>query len=110
MFVSAYYPDTAAFLISCQEEDVTLAPEALSVLTTMALETTLRYALNLISTANVVARRRKSPTVGMEDLKRCYTYFLDEKRSVQWLKEQQGSLVFDELEKEGDSNSRMDVS
>ncbi|KDQ15634.1 hypothetical protein BOTBODRAFT_130899 [Botryobasidium botryosum FD-172 SS1] len=96
--------------IRCQEEDVTLTPAALAVLTTMALETTLRYALNLISTANILARRRGVPAVDTEDLRRCYLYFLDEKRSVQWLKEQQGSLVFDEINAEEDGGTRMDVS
>ncbi|KAG1879580.1 TIP49 C-terminus-domain-containing protein [Suillus tomentosus] len=82
--------------IRCDEEDVTLTPEAQSVLTSMATSTTLRYALNLISCAQVIARKRKSDAVDVEDLRRAYTYFMDEKRSVQWLKEQQGSLVFEE--------------
>jgi RuvB-like protein 2 len=56
-----------------------------------------RYALNLISTAQVIARKRKSAEVGVEDIAKCYGYFLDEKRSTQWLAEQQGSLVFDAL-------------
>lgn len=81
----------------CEEEDVTLAPEAVAVLTTMAIQTTLRYALNIISTGQVLARKRKSDRVEVEDLRRSYTYFMDEKRSVQWLKEQQGSLVFEEI-------------
>ncbi|KAH6911122.1 DNA helicase [Coprinopsis sp. MPI-PUGE-AT-0042] len=55
------------------------------------------YALNLISCAQIVARKRKSETVHVEDLRRAYTYFMDEKRSVQWLKEQQGSLIFEEV-------------
>ncbi len=63
----------------------------------MAKETTLRYSLNLISCAQVLARKRKSDKVDIQDLRRCYTYFMDEKRSVQWLKEQQGSLVFEEV-------------
>jgi len=84
--------------IRCQEEDVTVTPEALAVLTAMAGDTTLRYALNLISCADIVAKKRKADTVGIDDLRRCYTYFLDEKRSVQWLKEQQGSMLFDEEE------------
>ena len=83
--------------IRCQEEDVQLAPDALKALANLATETTLRYALNLISTAQVVARKRKSTVVETEDVRRCYGYFLDEKRSTQWLKEQQGSLVFDAL-------------
>jgi RuvB-like protein 2 len=82
---------------SCQEEDVTLTSDAQAVLTSMAMQTTLRYALNLISCAQMVARRRKAEQVDVEDIRRAYSYFMDEKRSVQWIKEQQGSLVFEEM-------------
>lgn len=81
----------------CEEEDVTLTSDALNVLTSMAGSTTLRYALNLISCAQVIARKRKADKVDVEDLRRAYMYFMDEKRSVQWIKEQQGSLVFEEI-------------
>jgi RuvB-like protein 2 len=93
--------------IRCDEEDVTLTADALSVLTSMAVQTTLRYALNLISCAQVLARKRKSEKVDVEDLRRAYSYFMDEKRSVQWLKEQQGSLMFEEV---GGEKDAMDVS
>jgi RuvB-like protein 2 len=93
----------------CQEEDVTLTPDAVSVLTSMALSTTLRYALNLISCAQVVARKRKAEQVDVPDLRRAYTYFMDEKRSVQWLKEQQGTLMFEEIE-DADAVNGMDQS
>ncbi|KAI5998255.1 TIP49 C-terminus-domain-containing protein [Pisolithus albus] len=83
--------------IRCEEEDVTLTSDALNVLTSMASSTTLRYALNLISCAQMISRKRKAEQVGVEDLRRAYTYFMDEKRSVQWLKEQQGTLVFEEI-------------
>ena len=73
----------------------------------MATETTLRYALNLISCADVLAKKRGATTVGVADLRKCYTYFLDEKRSVQWLKEQQGSMLFDEEE---DAVAAMELS
>lgn len=63
----------------------------------MAMQTTLRYALNLIACSRVIARKRKVEQVDVEDLRRAYSYFMDEKRSVQWLKEQQGSLVFEEV-------------
>jgi RuvB-like protein 2 len=63
----------------------------------MATETTLRYVLNLISCAQVIAKKRKADQVDTEDLKRVYSYFMDEKRSVQWLKEQQGNLMFVEI-------------
>jgi RuvB-like protein 2 len=95
------------FVSRCDEEDVILSADALSVLTSMAVQTTLRYALNLISCAQVLARKRKSEKVDVEDLRRAYTYFMDEKRSVQWLKEQQGSLMFEEVGHEKDA---MDVS
>ena len=78
---------------------------ALNVLTTMAVETTLRYALNLISCAHILAKKRRSEEVDIEDLRRAYTYFMDDKRSVQWLKEQQGVLVFEEVE--GDENATL---
>jgi len=82
-------------LIRCTEEDTKLSPEALSILTSMASSTTLRYALNLISCAQVVALKRKSPNglVDVEDLRRCYSFFLDEKRSVQWVGEGTAGLV-----------------
>ncbi|KAF8586119.1 TIP49-domain-containing protein [Ramaria rubella] len=81
--------------IRCTEEDTKLTPEALNILTSMATSTTLRYALNLISCAQVVALKRKAPNgiVDVEDLRRCYTFFLDEKRSVQWVGEGTAGLV-----------------
>ncbi|KAG6860683.1 RuvB-like protein 2 [Termitomyces sp. Mi166 len=95
--------------IRSQEEDVTLTEEAATVLTTMAMQTTLRYSLNLISCAQVIARKRKAEHVDVEDLRRAYTYFMDEKRSVQWLKEQQGALVFEEIGVEADGRGDGDV-
>jgi RuvB-like protein 2 len=96
-----------SFILSyrCEEEDVKLTPDAQAVLTTTAMQTTLRYALNLISCAQMVARKRKAAQVDVEDLRRAYSYFMDEKRSVQWLKEQQGSLVFEEV----DGNVEIDI-
>ena len=41
---------------------------------------------------------RKAEEVDVEDLRRAYTYFMDEKRSVQWMEEQQGSLVFEDVD------------
>ncbi|KAF8174964.1 DNA helicase [Pholiota molesta] len=83
--------------IRCQEEDVQLTADAATVLTSMAMQTTLRYALNLIACGRVIARKRRAEQVDVADLRRAYSYFMDEKRSVQWLKEQQGALVFEEV-------------
>ena len=64
----------------------------------MSRHTTLRYGLNLISCAHIIATKRKAEKVEVEDLRRAYTYFMDEKRSVQWMEEQQGSLLFEEVD------------
>lgn len=98
------------FNFRCEEEDVVLDEPALQVLTSMAGQTTLRYALNLISCAQVLARKRKSDKVQVEDLRRAYSYFMDEERSVQWIKSQQGSLVFEEIEGEAKDEDTMDQS
>lgn len=48
--------------------------------------------IQLITLSNLVARRRKSTQVEVADVRRVYTLFLDEKRSVQYLKEQNAML------------------
>lgn len=80
----------------CEEEDVTLTEKALGILTRLAAETTLRYVLNLISCAQMIAKKRKAESVDDVDIRRAYVYFFDEKRSVQWIKEQQHRLVSEE--------------
>lgn len=61
--------------------------EAVDVLTRMATETSLRYAINLITTANVAAKLRKAGSVDVVDVRRVYNLFVDEKRSVQYLRD-----------------------
>lgn len=51
--------------IRCEEEDCEMADDALTVLTRIALETSLRYAIQLITTASLVSRRRKSTEVSI---------------------------------------------
>lgn len=45
--------------IRCEEEDVDICDEALVVLTRIGMQTSLRYAIQLITTASLVCRRRK---------------------------------------------------
>ena len=49
--------------IRCEEEDCEMADDALTVLTRIALETSLRYAIQLITTASLASRKRKSTEV-----------------------------------------------
>jgi len=46
-------------MIRCEEEDVEMSDDALTVLTRIGKETSLRYAIQLITTASHVCRRRK---------------------------------------------------
>jgi RuvB-like protein 2 len=60
-----------------------MSPEALSALSKIGIETSLRYAMQLIITSHLLAMKRKSATVELNDLQRAYSLFLDQKRSVE---------------------------
>ncbi|KAJ3269637.1 RuvB-like 2 [Terramyces sp. JEL0728] len=85
--------------IRCEEEDVEMTEEAKDTLTQIGVETSLRYAIHLISTANLIACKRKATEVDVEDISRAYTLFLDQKRSVQYLNEYQQQYMFNQVEK-----------
>ncbi|CAJ0914137.1 10047_t:CDS:10 [Entrophospora sp. SA101] len=78
-------------IIRCQEEDVTMADEACDVLTKIGVETSLRYAIHLIAAAHLASN------VEVSDIRRVYSLFLDEKRSVNYLKEYQEQYMFNEI-------------
>ncbi|OWR44201.1 ruvB 2 like protein [Danaus plexippus plexippus] len=50
--------------IRCEEEDCQMSSDALTVLTRVATETSLRYAIQLVTTASLVARRRRAAELG----------------------------------------------
>ncbi|KAF5749676.1 ruvB-like 2 [Tripterygium wilfordii] len=80
--------------IRCQEEDVEMAEEAKALLTHIGVETSLRYAINLITTAALACQKRKGKNVESEDITRVYSLFLDVKRSTQNLMEYQNQYMF----------------
>lgn len=82
--------------IRCEEEDCQLSDDALTVLTRISLETSLRYGIQLITTSSLIAKKRKAPEVEVEDIKRAYELFFDEARSVQFLREYQQEFMFNE--------------
>jgi RuvB-like protein 2 len=84
--------------IRCEEEDCQMSDNALTVLTRISKETSLRYGMQLIMTSSLIARKRKAPEVDVEDIKRAYQLFFDEGRSVQFLKEYQQEFMFNEGE------------
>lgn len=86
----------AILKIRCEEEDCEMQSDGLRVLTKIASETSLRYAIQLITTASVVCRRRKATEICIEDIRKVYNLFLDEKRSTQLLEEHQSEYMFDQ--------------
>ncbi|XP_046444175.1 ruvB-like 2 [Daphnia pulex] len=95
--------------IRCEEEDAEMTEDALLVLTRLSLETSLRYAIQLITVANLIARKRKAMEIAVEDIKKAYTLFLDETRSTQYLKDIQDEFMFNE-EDEPKSDVAMETS
>jgi len=45
--------------IRCEEEDVEMADTAVAILTRIGMETSLRYAIQLITAASITCRKRK---------------------------------------------------
>merc|ERR1712083_911374 len=80
--------------IRCEEEDTEISDDALTVLTRVAGETSLRYAIQLISVASLVCKKRKGTEISIEDVKRVYSLFLDEQRSCEFLKEYEDDFMF----------------
>ena len=90
--------------IRCEEEDVEMNEEALAILTKIGQETSLRYAIQLITAAALTCRKRKGAEVEVQDIKRVYALFLDESRSSQFLKEYQKDFMFSEIQTDGEAN------
>ncbi|EMG47633.1 RVB2 RuvB-like helicase 2 [Candida maltosa Xu316] len=81
--------------IRANEEEVELSGDALSLLTKIGQETSLRYAANLISVSQQIALKKKNSTVELQDIKRAYMLFLDSDRSVQYLEENAEQYIDD---------------
>jgi len=80
--------------IRTEEEDTEISEDALTVLTKIANETSLRYAIQLISVAGLTCKKRKGTEISIEDIKKVYSLFLDEQRSCEFLKEYQDEFMF----------------
>ena len=55
-----------------------------------------RYAIQLITVSNLVTQKRKGTEITVADIKRAYSLFYDETRSVQFLAEYQKDFMFNE--------------
>jgi RuvB-like protein 2 len=86
-----------------EEEDVEMSKEALDLLTRIGMETSLRYAIQMITIASLCCQKRKGTEVGIEDIKRVYSLFVDVKRSTQFLMEYQKDFMFNALNESEDA-------
>jgi RuvB-like protein 2 len=89
--------------IRCEEEDVEMEDDALDLLTRIAMEASMRYAIQMITTSSLVASKRKGSAVEIQDIKKVYGLFVDLKRSTQFLMEYQKDFMFNELAEESSS-------
>ncbi|KAJ7554258.1 hypothetical protein O6H91_06G132800 [Diphasiastrum complanatum] len=83
--------------IRCEEEDVEMSEDARELLTKIGHETSLRYAIHLITAAALACQKRKGKEVEIEDISRVYSLFIDVKRSTQFLMEYQEQFMFNEV-------------
>lgn len=65
-------------------------------MTQIGVDTTLRYAIQLITTSSLLATKRKASQVDLVDIRRAYSMFLDVKRSSEYLKDHQKEYLFSE--------------
>lgn len=90
--------------IRCEEEDVEMTDGAEKLLTKIAQETSLRYAMHMIMAASLICIKRKAVEVDVEDIKKVYSLFADVKRSTQFLIEYQNDFMFGSGDVEDDDD------
>merc|ERR1711990_78732 len=82
--------------IRAEEEDVEMTDPAKELLTKIGADSSLWYAIHLITVANLVAMKRKGQEVDVQDIRKVYSLFVDVKRSTQFLHEYQQEFMFHE--------------
>lgn len=96
--------------IRCEEEDVKMSDKAKEVLTQIGSETSLRYAIQLITTASMVTAKRMGTEVSVDDVNKVYSIFMDEARSEQFLKDYQSEFLYDDKSSSSSSNNNGKMS
>ncbi|MEM1619888.1 MAG: RuvB-like domain-containing protein [Fervidicoccaceae archaeon] len=72
-------------MIRADEEEVPLEKEALERLADVGIERSLRYAVQLLEPARIIAARKGRPKVTVEDVEEAARLFLDLKRSTEYV-------------------------
>jgi len=92
---SAYSKEELAQILQIRsaEVDVDIAPDALEMLTEIALRTSLRYAMHLITSSSICSAKRRAARIEREDTSRVYGLFSDVGRSSEYLKSYEDQFI-----------------
>ncbi|KAH0471435.1 MAG: hypothetical protein KVP17_004146 [Porospora cf. gigantea B] len=78
-------------------EGVQMTDDAKSLLTKIAADSSLRYALNLVSLSQAASSRRQATEVEPRDVERCFALFADLPRSVAMLRQFESEFLYGEV-------------
>ncbi|HID42113.1 MAG TPA: TATA box-binding protein, partial [Pyrodictium sp.] len=79
--------------IRADEEEIPLSDDALEELTRLGVERSLRYAVQLMEPARLLAEREGRTKVTVEDVKKAAKYFVDLRESVQYIQQYEEKLL-----------------
>ncbi|EZG64344.1 RuvB DNA helicase-like protein [Gregarina niphandrodes] len=90
-----YTPEEIKCIIQLRltEEEIIMEPDALQLLVTIATDTSLRYALHLVSIAGVYTRKLKSTKITIQHVQHVYNLFIDIKRSTHYLQQYENQFL-----------------
>ncbi|WP_440059840.1 RuvB-like helicase [Thermogladius sp. 4427co] len=90
-----YSPDEIKEIIKirAEEEEIKLTNEALEELVRLASETSLRYAVQLLEPARIIAGENNREEVTVEDVRKARRLFIDLSASVKYLKEYESKFL-----------------
>ena len=79
------------------EEENDISEEALDLLTEIAVNCSLRYALHLLTLSSLLAKKRKVSQCEISDVQRSFSLFADAKRSTKYLLEYSQEFMHSEV-------------
>ncbi len=80
-------------IIRAEEEDVKLSPKALEKLADIGVQHSLRYAVQLLRPAYVLAERKGRQEITEEDVDEASKLFIDTKQSIEIIKKFEGLFI-----------------
>ena len=82
--------------------------EAKDLLTKIGAETSLRYAIHLITAANLIAQKKKSSEVEMDDISTDYSLFIVIEKFKSFLKDYEKDFMFSDVEDDNLLHDKVD--